>query len=297
MLMRLAGCVLLFAAVLGLDAGAGEPVRIEHRGIGLNGALAIPPEGALANGVVLITHGTLAHHGMEIVTGLQDALVERGIASLAISLGLNVDNREGFYDCAVGPNTHKLYDAIDEIAAWVNWLKGVGAGRIAVLGHSVGGNQVAAYSAELLDPAVRATILLAPGSFDPAEQAATYSRRYERDLAMVLAQARGMAPEALMVEVPFIRCEKATVSAASFLSYYEPDPRGDTVATAARIGVPVLVVAGSADRVVGNLAPAYRPLAGEKLEFRMVEGADHFFLDLYMEDAADAMAAFLEKHW
>jgi len=274
-----------------------EQVQLPWKGIRLNGELTVPELGSLGNGVVLITHGSLAHNEMEIVVAIREALRERNIASLAISLGFGRDDRKGFYDCATGPNLHKRYDAVEEIAAWVDWLKGQGAGPIAVMGHSSGGNQTAVYGAEDPDPAVRAVILLAPGSYDAAGQAATYKKRYDRDLSAVLAQARAMAPGELLEGVPFISCESATVSAASFRSYYESDPRGDTPSLLKAIRVPSLVIAGSEDTVVENLADSIGPLAGENLEFVSVDGADHFFRDLYMEDVADAIATFLGERW
>ena len=285
------------AVLVSIPATRAEPVQLAYKNIMLNGELTVPEGGSLENGVVLITHGSLAHHEMEIVVAVRDALAERGFASLAISLGFNIDDRKGFYDCAVGPNTHKRHDAVDEIAAWVGWLKGRGAGRIAVMGHSAGGNQTAMYAAERLDPAVMAVILLAPGSYNSESQAASYKNRYGKDLSAMLEQAKGMAPDALMEGVPFIRCETATVTAASFLSYYQPDGNGDTAALAGAIAAPVLVIAGSKDNVVGDIAARFKPLEGDNLKFVMVEGADHFFLDLYMEDVADAAAEFLEARW
>jgi len=64
----------------------------EHRvELEINGALAFgdlvePDGGAGYKGVLLITHGTLAHKDMEIIEALQSALAERGVASLAHTL-------------------------------------------------------------------------------------------------------------------------------------------------------------------------------------------------------------------
>lgn len=291
------GIVAAAVILLAIPPAQAEPVQLSYKGIRLNGELTVPEGGSLGDGVVLITHGSLAHHDMEIVMAIREALLERDIASLAISLGFNIDDRKGFYDCAVGPNLHKRYDAVDEIGAWIDWLKGKGAGRIALMGHSAGGNQTAIFGTERQETTVRALLLLAPGSYDTAGQAASYKTRFGRDFSSVLEQARGMAPDDLLENVPFIRCESATVSAASFLSYYEPDARGNTAAMLKNAAVPVLVIAGSEDRVVDNLEESVAPLANDNLKFLLVEGADHFFLDLYMEDVADAIDEFLEERW
>lgn len=55
------------------------------------------------------------------------------------------DRGEDMYDCAK-PHRHRLVDALDEIAAWVDWLKQRGASDIVLLGHSRGGNQAAWYA-------------------------------------------------------------------------------------------------------------------------------------------------------
>jgi pimeloyl-ACP methyl ester carboxylesterase len=294
---RATGIVAAMAVLLTAFPANAEPVQLSYKGISLNGELTVSEGATLGNGVVLITHGSLAHHDMEIVVAIREALLERDIASLAISLGFNIDDRKGFYDCAAGPNLHKRYDAVDEIGAWVDWLKGQGANRIALMGHSSGGNQTAIFGAERTDPAIRAMLLLAPGSYASASQAASYKARYGMELSKLLETAREMAPDDMLEGIPFFSCESATVSAASFLSYYEPNPRGDTPAVLKKSAIPVLVIAGSEDTVVDNLAESVATLEGENLEFVLIEGADHFFLDLYMEDVADAIDAFMEGRW
>jgi pimeloyl-ACP methyl ester carboxylesterase len=298
MLERLAvGIAAATAVILAASPVQAEPVQLTYKNIKLNGELTVPEGGNVGDGVVLVTHGSLAHHNMEIVVAIREALLEREIASLAISLGINIDDRKGFYDCAVGPNLHKRYDALDEIGAWVNWLKGQGANRIALMGHSAGGNQTAIFGVERPDPVIRSMVLLAPGSYASAQQAANYKTRYGKDLSAILEKARRMAHNDLLDDVPFILCESATVSAASFLSYYEPNLRGDTPSVLKKSPVPVLVIAGSEDTVVGDLRDNIAPLSDKNFEYVLIEGADHFFLDLYMEDVADAIDEFLGERW
>lgn len=259
--------------------------------------MTVPDGGALANGVVLITHGTLAHNGMETIVILREALEERGIATLAINLGLGVDNRTGFYDCAAGVNRHRHDDALDEIGAWMGWLKGRGVDRIALMGHSRGGNQTAWFAAERDDPAVRAVLLLAPATSGHDTAAASYKRRFGKDLSSILKKAEGMAPDALLKGVPFLQCENTTVTAAGFVSYYANEPKRNTPWLLPKIAKPTLVVAGSEDQIVTGLKELVEPLTGENLRFLEVDGADHFFLDLFMEDVADAVDELLEERW
>ncbi|MGI9383086.1 MAG: hypothetical protein ACR2PO_08015, partial [Methyloligellaceae bacterium] len=118
-----------------------EEVSIEHKGLALLGSLEVADGASLAqDGAVLLVHGTLAHHRMEIMATLQALLKERGLNSLAITLSLGLDRRQGMYDCGL-THRHRHSGAQAEIAAWVAWLQARGAGAITLLGHSRGGNQ------------------------------------------------------------------------------------------------------------------------------------------------------------
>ena len=101
----------------------------------------------------------------------------------------------------------------------------------------------------------------------------------------------------MLLEKPgLLYCPTAKVSAASFVSYYRPDPRFDTPAILGEINVPVLIMAGSNDTVVADLPAKMAGKAdGKRITFKVIDGADHFFLDLYAEDVADAMEAFLAE--
>lgn len=245
--------------------------------------------------VVLLTNGTLAHRGMEIISGLQAVLAERGLSSLAINLSLGIDDRPAaMYDCST-PHTHEHTDAVNEITTWVGWLKDQGVQRIALLGHSRGGNQAARYAAGQPDPAVGQLVLIAPQTWDEDYAAKDYAQRYETPLQPVLAQAQALVSAGkggeLMGPIGFIYCKDTRASADAVVSYYMPDPDMDTPQLLPRIGIPVTVFAGTEDKVVAGLIEKTEPLAdGEKIELVVLDGADHFFRDLYSEEIADALA-------
>ncbi len=274
-----------------------EEVKLSHGGLTLNANLVEVSDEGLADGVVLITHGLLAHNGMEFVATLQGLLAERNLNSLAINLSLGLDDRHGMYDCAV-PHTHELIDGLDEIGAWTAWLEARGAGGIVLAGHSNGGRQTAWFAAERGHPAVEKLVLIAPGIATPEAAAESYQERYGKDLEPLLAKARALVAagqgDTMMARTDFLYCPRASVSAASFVSYYGGDPRKNTPRNLTAIEKPVLVVAGTADRVVTGLRPLIQPLAdGEKLRYVEIEDAGHFFLDFFGEDLADAIADFV----
>jgi pimeloyl-ACP methyl ester carboxylesterase len=292
--MRKLCIVLLFIFGPAFTATAGV-VTLSHNGITLNASLEQAGSSWPDGPVVLMTHGTLAHRGMEIMAGLQGMLAERGISSLAINLSLGLDNRAAaMYDCAT-PHTHKHTDAVDEIGAWLDWLKAQGATQVALLGHSRGGNQTARFAAASDDPVVKAVFLVAPQTWDADDVAQDYRKRYGTDLFPLLAKAEQMVADGkgseLMEGVDFLYCEDTRVSAEAFLSYYAADGNMDTPHLLAEIKAPVTVFAGSEDTVEGQLIGDVEPLAdGEHIRLVVVDGADHFFRDLYSEEIADVVA-------
>lgn len=287
----------LFLLSLSLGSRAAE-VKIPHQGLTLNGQMEVASGRSLKEGVVLILHGTLSHNRTELIEGIQKQLTERGLNTLAINLSLGVDNRHGTYDCAT-PTRHKHTDALDELGAWVAWLKTQNAGPITLVGHSRGGNQIAWFAAERLSPAIRPAIhkvaLLAPQTWPAGYAAKTYQKRYGTDLALVLGKMAGSEANTLHGPMDFLYCPKTHVSAGSFVNYYTEDSRLDTPALLARIRVPVLVIAADVDEVVPGLIERVQPqVDGQRIQLKVLSGADHFFRDLYSEDVVEAIQAFIK---
>lgn len=290
-------CVLAFALAATAVPSRAREVTLEHKGIGLNANLELAADRKIADGVVLITHGTLAHRGMVIIGDLQNLLKDRGYSSLAINLGLGVGNRQGMYDCKT-THRHRHADAADEIGAWIGWLKEQGATRVALVGHSRGGAQTALYAAERDNALVKAVVLLAPALPD-ANPDAGYRKRYQKPLAPVLAKAQKLVQDGkgdtVLEHTDFLYCPDTSVTAEAFASYYSPDTRADTLSLIRKSRKPTLVVVASNDTVVLGLDKKVAPLAdGKRVQMKTIDGADHFFGNLYAEDAADTIDAFLK---
>lgn len=279
------------------SAALAEEVRIKPEALTLNGQLDLASGKSLKDGVVLIVHGTLAHNAMDMLTNLRQVLNDRGLNTLAINLSLGIDDRHGMYDCKT-PHRHRHLDALDEIGAWMDWLKGQGSGPVVLFGHSRGGNQAARFAAERGHGLLNKLVLLAPATWDGGKTAAGFEKSYGRPLAPDLEAAQAMVKAGkgkdMMAKPGLLYCPDAQVSALSFDSYYSPDPRFDTPSILGDIKVPILVVAGSNDTVIKDLPAKMADKAdGKRITFQVVDGADHFFLDLFAEDVADHMEAFL----
>lgn len=292
--LPLSALILLFTVM----TSHAEEVSLKYQGLIVTAQLETVGDDWTSKPVVLMTHGTLAHNRMEIMEALQSLLKERGSSSLSLNLSLGLSARKGMYECPT-PHDHLHTDAIDEIGLWLDWLKGKGVTSVIMLGHSRGGNQTAWFTTERNDAMIRSLILVAPQTFSNPED--DYKKRFNKPLAPVLAQAEKLVKSGkgaqMMQELDFIYCEKTSATARAFLSYHKGDPRLDTPYLIKQLNKPILVIAGGEDTVVPDLVEKMRPLSdGQRVQLTVIEGADHFFRDLYAEEVADAAVAFIETH-
>ncbi|HEY5604017.1 MAG TPA: alpha/beta hydrolase [Gammaproteobacteria bacterium] len=278
-------------------AVAAKEVTLQHRGLTLNADLEFATGKTFNAGMVLITHGALAHREMEFIVYLRKIFKDKGYNTLAINLSLGLNNRHGMYDCRL-THRHHNDNAIHEIGAWVDWLKKQGAKNITLLGHSRGGAQTALYAAERDDDLLNAVVLLAPAVKENTDPAA-YQQRYQRELAPLLRQAQQLLEQgkgdAVLEHIGLMTCRDTSATAGAFVSYYGQDPRLDTPYLIPKFKIPVLVVIAGGDSVVVDLDKKLAPLAdGKRVQMNVVDGADHLFRDLYTDDAVDAIDEFLK---
>jgi pimeloyl-ACP methyl ester carboxylesterase len=273
----------LAALLLGPAVAQAEPVQIKPSLLRLNAYLEVPDGKTVADGVLILLHGTLSHARQETMAALQKNLKERGIATLAVTLSLGIDNREGPRGCNVA-HDYALAGAQRELGLWITWLTAHGTSRIDLLGFSRGGAQVAAMAPEL--PKVRRIVLVAPTFATSVEQAAAYERAFGHPLAPEIEAAKKDPLKDRTVD--FLTCKQASVLGATFLdAYTELPPK-----LAARTGHPTLVVIAGKDEIDPDIA---KKLPSEVRPVVVIDGANHFFSDLYGEEAADAIAKFLKE--
>ncbi len=272
-----------------------EPVQLQHDGRTLNADLALPSGGAISGGLVILVHGTLMHGRMEIMATLQKGLAERGVGSLAVTLSLGLNDRRGPYDCAT-PHRHMLDDTAREIGAWTQWAKARGAARVDLAGHSRGGAQVAYALTAGAASGVRRVVLIAPTLFEPGDVATGYEKAYGMPLPVLLASAMAVrgTPDALLRPVGFLYCRDTAVAPRTFVDTYTIPERHDTPTLLPRIDISTLVVIAGNDDVVRGLDRRLPP-PSDRLRIATVDGADHQFRDLYGDELADAVAAFVRE--
>lgn len=277
--LRLLAALALLACPMLVHA---EPVQIKPSLLRLNGNLELAPGKSAADGIALILHGTLSHHRQETIAALQKNLKERAIGSLAITLSLGIDDRRGPRACDVA-HDYALAGARRELGLWIAWLNASGARTVDLVGFSRGGAQIAAVASDL--PSVRRVVLIAPAFTTAAELSGAYQRTFGQPLQPHLDAAREQPLQQRTVD--FLLCKQAPVLGATFLDGYTELPPQ----LASRTGKPTLIVIAGKDEIVPDLASRL-PADVRRVT---IEGAGHFFPDLYGEDAADAIAVFLKE--
>ena len=278
---RALACAVAFALATPWSAGA-EPIQIKPGALRLNGNLELPAGRSVSDGVALVVHGTLSHHGQETIAALQTNLKVLGVATLAITLSLGIDDRKGPRSCET-PHTYTTADISGELDRWIEWLQLNGARSVDLIGFSRGGAQAAVLAAQR--KSLRRVALLAPAFATSAELEETYTRTFGQPLKPALEAARAAPQETRPVD--FLLCRRAPVTGATFVDAYREVPPE----IAAQIPQPMLVVIAGNDEIVPGLDQKL-PASVRRV---VIEDSDHFFKDLYGEDAADAIAEFLTE--
>ena len=265
-----------------------------------------PGEGDTA---VLLLHGTLAHNRMEIITTLSTLLSEDfGITVLAPNLSLNDTKRMGDavqtstkgYDRLLAcdlDHTHTYMDGAKEVSLWVEYLSAKGFDNIVVSGHSRGGRQVSAYLAEYPRvQAVKAGVLIASGMSRDEQNQENYKKDSGIDLQPLLAKAATQSPDQFIGVPRFIYCDNPRVTAEAFIAEYAEDPVHSAPLNIAKVkDIPILAIGGTEDTAVSDLEGDFANIANQSnLTIEMIDGADHFFRDLYADDVASLIADVVE---
>lgn len=271
------------------SVGYAKEITLKYKNLTLNAELELAEGKSIKDGIILITHGSLAHRDMQTLKYLRELLAEYEYNTLAINLSLGIDNRHGMYDCAQA-HRHLFDDAVAEIDQWVRWLTSQGAKQITLLGHSKGGAQTALYGVENDNKAIHALILMAP---------ATKTKGGSKKVLSNIQRAKiirsfGGAKE-LISGVPIMHCQKTRASVESFLSYNTFTLRQDTPSLLPELKKPTLVLIGGKDQVVVDLPKRLTALKASKIvQTQILPGSGHFFRSLNMDEAVERIDAFLQ---
>jgi pimeloyl-ACP methyl ester carboxylesterase len=264
-----------------------QQVTTQMHGLSVHANLQLPQEHRADTPIFLIVHGTWAHYGMEIISTLQATLAERGYASLAPNLSLNVDQRTGFLQCRPTITANHGH-AVGEINHWAKYLSGEGWNAIHLVGHSRGGAQAALFQHDIAHPAIMHLTLLAPMVFRPEDLARNYADNPTRLKGLIQDAANSSASR--FGPVKLLNCHEVSTPPASFLSYYSALPNKHTPDILSDITIQTSVILAGDDEVARWLPEEINHAnTQDNVQIHVIEDSGHFFRDLYLDDAVDIL--------
>jgi pimeloyl-ACP methyl ester carboxylesterase len=293
-LICIAALILFLNTALPVQA---NEFTMPYKGLTLNANLELAEGKTLQDGVVIVLHGSMAHNRMEIIEASQQALADNDQSSLAINLSLGVDNRHGFYDCSL-PHRHTSEGGVDELGAWVAWLREKGVAGIVIMAHSRGANQAMVYAVEAKNPAVTHLVLIAPNTSPPKPQyEARFGEIYDENIERVQKQIDAGKGGELIENLDFLYCPRASVSADSFNSYNGVDDKFRQFQMyLPQVQIPTLIVTGTRDEIEPDIVEDLAPYAdGRRIRIGVIENAGHFFQDFNIEEAVEAAVEFIAE--
>ena len=219
---------------------------------------------------VLLVHGYAGNFYEAYFPELAASAAQAGYDTLALNMR----------DHDAGPKGSSFTDNQADIAAGVAYLHELDRKRVVLLGQSMGTNRVLYYQATSGDPDIAATMLVsAPGDlfewnvwqFGKEKAQATV------DEALQLQRA-GREQELMLVDLGPVG--KTLYTTRYLLSLRGPDRLSNPYQNLAKVKNPVLVVQGTADKLVpgdiGKRLQAAAP-AGATFVFLSIDGAGHGF--------------------
>lgn len=235
---------------------------------------------------VLILHGFLVTREFSTVRRLAEALADEGYSVLTPTLSLGLNRRQQSLACEA-MHTHSMQQDLAELRAWTRWLHERSGKPPVLIGHSVGGVQLAALLDAEAAPQTAGAILISLSYFGEEQGPRQVERLLERARADLAAHADAMRPYALAY------CKTYVTTAGNLLSYLEWG-RERLRDALLRSSTPVTVVVGDRDQRIDR--PWLEQLREGGVALRAVAGANHFFDLAHEFDLLDEVLATIAEY-
>ena len=244
--------------------------------------------------IFLILHGTRGYKSMEIITSLSDRLHEEGYDTLSINLSYGINNREDtFLSCDI-KHQHNEYDSISEIITWHNYLLSRGYKEINFIGHSRGAFNIV-QSLSLLDNANKINSYLLAPVIDTYEGTKAY---YHEELNIPYDDIINSNEKFFISDkyslINFLFCENVIVSSETFKSYLDFSKKKANypftfgiLDLLDNIKSKVTIISGTDDEILLDSYKKFLNIDKNNIKFVTIEGGDHFFRDLYLDEVID----------
>lgn len=233
---------------------------------------------------VLLLHGFLQTHTFPTIKRLTDSLASEGYTVLAPSLSLGVTHRNQSMACEA-IHTHTVASGVEEIHAWVKWLKTKKVKEIILGGHSLGNVYYLTYLNDHPDRMVSKLVgvSIMEGSLKAGEHA--------RGGLVSKLRGKVRGGEKGVQEGQFSFCQKFRATPDSLLSYMEWGP-DKILAAIDKARLPVTMIMGSSDDRLGK--DWLDRLKKSRAKVIIIEGANHFMDGQYEFDLMDHFLAELK---
>jgi pimeloyl-ACP methyl ester carboxylesterase len=218
----------------------------------------------------LLVHGFGGNFYEAFFPPLAQAVARQGYVCLALNMR----------DHDTGPKVSDFRDNEADIAAGAAYLRKLGFPKLVLLGHSMGTNRVLYFHAATRDSGTLATVLVAgPGNLFQWNVWQFGQEKAQTTVSEALKlQAAGQEQQLMLVDLGPLG--KALYTARYLLSLRGPDARSDPYKNIQNVSNPILIVQGTADRLVeqgiaDRLKRAAKP--GVRVDLIYLDGADHAF--------------------
>lgn len=247
-------------------------------------------KGEASKPAVLILHGFLTTNQFHTVKSMANAIQEGGYTTLSPTLTLNINLRKQSVKCN-SIHTHTLQDDINEIQAWIAWLKQKGYQEIVLFGHSSGSQELLAYLEQQQDPAIKLAIFTSLFYLNGPELG---TQPLDIAYAAQAIKDNKLTPH----KYSFLFCKKDYYATPeSFLSYQKLD-RSYILKQLSNLTIPSYTLMGSADKRYQDVGLNWLDeLKNTSTHLILVEGANHFFSSEYEFDLQEQLIKILGQHF
>ena len=218
---------------------------------------------------ILILHGFMSTHHLNIVQLMINELHDNEFTILAPTLSLNINDRQGGADCR-SIHTHTMESDIAEILWWSAWLNKKTGKELIVIGHSTGSLQLAAMLSDTSPQYIKKAIFTAP-AYLAGRPVELEKEKIEIKKAkqMVLNNNTALG----MFNLSYCKGD-FTAPATTFLSY-KKWTASHLIASLKKLVIPFEIILGELDNRFG--LDWHSQLQQANLPVVIVSEANHFF--------------------
>ena len=245
--------------------------------------------------VAISIHGTRGFKTMEVISVLSDNLLDLNIDTIAPNISYGVNDRvNDFLSCDM-KHLHNQYANVDEIIKWFLFAVEKDYKDIILIGHSRGGQDIIqAYKKILklypgISKKISSLVLLAPLADDTDEINISLQKSHSTTISEFLNR-----DDNAFIKINFLNCNNATVKISSFLSYYNLPRDEQLIPMLKDIDIDTYVFTASEDTFVPKTHSKVSYIRNNNIKLLQIEGADHFFRDLFLDDIIDKLSDFIE---